>query len=263
MWYTENDVLKAYRNAADKSEIIEILCELNSCNREDILSILYKHNILDINGVEIKCKPELKSEPAPKSKIKSKFKSKSTEVNNMSRIKWDADKLIQIQEMLDSGKTQKEIGEFFGVTAGNISAICVKHNIKKNDKSNDATKILDDFKTHQSVEAKVEDAVENSVETSINNPDTSIAESQTGSKCSCGHQCNCIDDLNESKIKKIDDIIDSISASSNVADNLVADIIKNYRHSDFTDFELGLTLSKISIAINDIILKCTEFNLDK
>lgn len=115
MWYTEGEVLKAYRNAADKSEIVDILCQINSCSRQQIMSILIKNNIIDIDGNEIK------------QAIINK-----NEVSDMARINWDKEKLDKIQSMLNEGKTQKQIGEHFGVTAGNISAICVKHNIKKN-----------------------------------------------------------------------------------------------------------------------------------
>lgn len=177
------------------------------------MSILIKNNIIDIDGNEIQ-----------------QTKLNKNEVNDMARINWDKEKLDKIQSMLNEGKTQKQIGEHFGVTAGNISAICVKHNIKK---------------VNTQKEIKVVEAV----------------SSESEIEC-VTQEVNSCDNLKEFENKNLKEAIDSIENYSDYASTILQEIINGYDNSNITDFTLGVKLTKILETLDDISFKCAECKID-
>lgn len=78
LYMSDGDIVKEWREAKDRNHQIQILAELNSCSREEIIDILKRAGVDGRMLPRIKCKTN-SSAITEKSKVRAK---KSTPTNN-------------------------------------------------------------------------------------------------------------------------------------------------------------------------------------
>lgn len=101
MEMTVGEILTSYRQAADKSEQVKILAELNLCKMCDIERILAK------NGYEVPRRKGVNMVRAPKGRT--------------SCITWDDAAVARLEGYVREGLSNLEIADRFGTTEKNIS----------------------------------------------------------------------------------------------------------------------------------------------
>ena len=106
MQMTDNEIVRSYQHAANRTKQISILAELNACSKAEIRDILEK------NGEEVphygnrytgKVKPETKKEPKRSSVRMSERKKKSDSSDLSTR-------LLRFEESEDVGTCQQDVG---------------------------------------------------------------------------------------------------------------------------------------------------------
>lgn len=124
LYMTDAEIVKSYKEAANKRKQVEILCQLNLCKPDDIINVLKKSDIdwrtLPRSSTE-SSKPKKYNEiklPEPKPKFKRTVRAEPNESTDMSEV------LSAITKLTDRKRALRAEIQEIDNTLASIVALC-------------------------------------------------------------------------------------------------------------------------------------------
>lgn len=136
LYMTDTEIVKSYKEAANKRKQVEILCQLNLCKPDDIINVLKKSDIdwrtLPRAYTE-SSKPKKYNEiklPEPKPKFKRAVRAEPNESTDMSEV------LSAITKLTDRKRALRAEIQEIDNTLASIVALCQGEQLNEDQNEN-------------------------------------------------------------------------------------------------------------------------------
>lgn len=119
MWYTESEIIKAYKNASNRSEIVDILCDINQCDPSVIYKILFDNNLISTNTLN-KPKEEVAINNLNHDDKILKTNSNDSSNSKRPRFNWTTSNKLKLFELWHQRMSNIAISKELGASPGAV-----------------------------------------------------------------------------------------------------------------------------------------------